>query len=111
MTDRPILFSGPMIRALLDGRKTQTRRWLSSKSGTGPAQSVECISGYWMACEYDRRWPIRLPYASGDRLWVREAMTEIEHLYYMEGREVGWRAAHMCGVANRALAEQEKTDD
>lgn len=74
MADRPILFSAPMVRALLDGRKTQTRRLLEPNSHIMSAHRVECIGGKWYACEFaDRRWPLRLPYAVGDRLWVREA--------------------------------------
>ena len=73
MADRPIIFSAPMIRALLDGRKTQTRRLLKAKSGIAPARRVERIGAHWIACEYDRKWPIRPPYTPGDRLWVREA--------------------------------------
>jgi hypothetical protein len=72
--ERPILFSGPMIRAILDGKKTQTRRvikpqpanvWTEARMDNG----VACFGAPWvkgihvMSCPYGK---------AGDRLWVRE---------------------------------------
>lgn len=68
MADKPILFSAPMIRALLDGRKTQTRRVLKLKVCGGRQMPVPAEA----PPEYARRYGICLA-APGDRLWVREA--------------------------------------
>lgn len=68
MTDIPIIFSAPMVRALLDGRKTQTRRL---------AWAEACV---WMPRKGDVLIPGRgllrptcwQNVEPGDRLWVRE---------------------------------------
>lgn len=74
MRERPILFSAPMVRALLEGRKTQTRRVVKPQpeayaDGAGFAWGKKCGGGIeWMA-----KWcPYGVP---GDRLWVRETFS------------------------------------
>ena len=75
MADRPILFSAPMIRALLDGRKTQTRRILKPRRGTHYDDFVDvgpALGGIGRKLECPKE-KLAIPFAPGDRLWVREA--------------------------------------
>jgi hypothetical protein len=79
--ERPILFTGPMVRALLAGIKTQTRRMVkpSVKGCTVGAISSGNVVEPVNVDEDGGPWDaIRCPYgASGDRLWVREKFREI----------------------------------
>jgi hypothetical protein len=67
--ERPILFSGPMVRAILDGSKTQTRRtFKGTTEHKGPYNPA-----YMEAHQQANGWGSICPYGTpGDRLWVRE---------------------------------------
>ncbi|UFM64268.1 hypothetical protein LOS78_01975 [Paracoccus sp. MA] len=86
MTDRPILFSAPMVRAILreigapGTGKTQTRRLLKRPSDHFHASYTQAeISGlsghvrWWDGSTGHAGRSVRLPYSPDDRLWVREA--------------------------------------
>lgn len=69
MKERPILFSAPMVRAILDGSKTQTRR-VAKRTAAG---HVKETGGHrrWHIADFDAY--LACPYGQpGDRLWVRE---------------------------------------
>lgn len=82
MKERPIIFSGPMIRSILQGRKTMTRRivkpqpdffecssWCYSETGHSGAGWYVCETEYLEEGSFF----YRCPYGKvGDRLWVRE---------------------------------------
>ena len=99
MKELPILFNGEMVRAVLDGRKTQTRRVIKPQP---ERHHWEIIPGYKRAFYlkahmggldvnfYDsipqnphseEILRVKSRYEIGDRLWVRETWQEVEREY------------------------------
>ncbi|HBO2839599.1 TPA: hypothetical protein ACP31N_002655 [Pseudomonas aeruginosa] len=72
MKERPILFTGPMVRAILEGRKTVTRRVVTPQPDflgsmvdpNTPFKTLDAGLHARITCPYGQ---------PGDRLWVREA--------------------------------------
>lgn len=81
MKERPILFSGEMVRALLAGTKTQTRRIIKPQPDVTEERLREMdawIDGFTLSQQVDAAWQhgfidAKCPYGQpGDRVWVRE---------------------------------------
>jgi hypothetical protein len=70
---KPILFSTPMVLAILDGRKTQTRRIVKPQPSSGIRKSVFVKSGL----EDGHGREIKPRYQPSDILWVRETWAEV----------------------------------
>jgi hypothetical protein len=119
MTARPILFNGEMVRAILDGRKTQTRRPVKPQPYTthpihespvyrNKTDTADCLLNR-------DQCPFGEP---GDRLWVRETwepFCEGRVLYRADGEDQKnnvngtshcWRPSiHMPRWASRIMLE------
>ena len=82
--ETPIIFSTPMVQAILEGKKTMTRRIVSELFETPfsePCGDFLVIENKWLAVDfidaltrdYDKHVRIKCPYGKpGDLLWVRE---------------------------------------
>ncbi|QJU41354.1 hypothetical protein [Serratia marcescens] len=75
MKERPVIFNGEMVRAILDGRKTQTRRVIANVSPDNciplqkPTKTKDGIYTHVMDAPGNGLCPFG---QIGDRLWVRE---------------------------------------
>ncbi|MFH0475261.1 hypothetical protein ACGCE5_14820 [Kluyvera ascorbata] len=91
MKERGMIFNAEMVRAILDGRKTQTRRVMAIQpehSGLGLRRVIDSKNGkdndkyFWAqsdACGLKARSkPFACPHGSiGDRIWVRETWSQL----------------------------------
>jgi hypothetical protein len=120
MAIKPILFNTEMVRAILDGRKTCTRRLVRFLPGENPQWTGYIRDGLMLYNGRNEPCIIKAPYQPGDTLYVRETwcglpVNEAGHMrghtiYYYKAdgelRPKGWRGTwhpsiHMPKEASR----------
>ena len=117
MKERPILFSGPMVRAILEGRKTQTRRIVQPQPELIPDISLAgkltgSYSYWWYGSAAQTMIGVSMmpqfcPYGNrGEKLWVRETFCEFADYHIIDGKRFAYRAdsEHL-----RTFADSEQT--
>ncbi|MCF5804325.1 hypothetical protein [Pseudomonas tremae] len=85
--ERPILFSAPMVRAILSSQKTVTRREVKKKAAldylaAGFEPAFLALPGNADLCPYGQ---------PGERLWVRETWGVISHDFDEHGNMIDWK--------------------
>jgi len=82
MAIKPILFNTEMVRAILDGRKTCTRRLVRFLSGENPQWTGYIRDGLMLYNGKNEPCVRKAPYQPGDVLYIRETWTEECEKYY-----------------------------
>lgn len=83
----PILFTAHMVRAIIGGQKTQTRRIIKLRDGTNPADediSTHLDGTFDKVMDFSKTYPywqeLKCPYGRpGDHLWVRETYLQWQY--------------------------------
>ena len=96
MKERGMIFNGEMVRAILDGRKTQTRRIMAPQ----PANDIErCIFPNpevigWKSSRRHKHGSTTAHFCHygkpGDRIWVRETWGVVSHSFSDDGLMIDW---------------------
>lgn len=137
--ERPIIMSAPMVRAILDGRKTQTRRvikpqpelpepdchrdhtpkhpapyWDAYCSERPTPSNPRGMSDQWCAWQVDDRQCLpcfRCPYgAPGDRLWMRETYCPVDDREFGGEQWIDYRATPRYEAEHPAGWENDPSD-
>lgn len=96
MKESPILFKSDMVRAILDERKTQTRRVIKDQPipnhrgrfNFTQYTDDEGIESFWQNAPL---WHTRFPFGKvGDQLWVRETWGNVSNSYDNDGFAIDW---------------------